>query len=380
MFVEYYPICDHPQKKLIIMQDDTNGKLAVLKTVPSMIIEQLKKVDQTCKNLPQIHEFGRDYIIEKNLDGIDLQTTLDMSQLTFAQFFKIVLDVCTAVDELHRIGLCHMDISPSNIIYSNGCYYLIDFSAARPIGFIVEDVSYGSRQFCSPEHYGFDTISEASDIFNLGKFIKFLLPYISNPGNISFDSLIKQCTAVNKNQRIQSIEVFVEKFNFVCQQHTNLNVKNATIRGKYEPLIGGYVLTEEILNALTTTDDLVDFINKNEKNFEKMDVVDYFEKIISKKGLKKSEVILRSEIERTYGYQLLNGTKKPSRDKLIQLCMGAALNFDETQMALKRTGFAPLYPKNRRDCIIIYAVQASCSVVETDALLDRFKEKLLNED
>lgn len=109
-----------------------------------------------------------------------------------------------------------------------------------------------------------------------------------------------------------------------------------------------------------------------------MGIARYFDRIIEQKHLKKSEIIRKSCIERTYGYQLLNGTKKPSRDKMIQLCMGAELSFDETQIALKQTGFMELYPRIKRDCILIYAIKSHKTVMETDELLLQFKEPELN--
>lgn len=239
---------------------------------------------------------------------------------------------------------------------------------------------YGTNPFCSPEHFGFDTVSAATDIYSIGKLIHHLLPYISDGVPSLFSPLICECIKVDKGQRIQNIQLFLKKFTFVCRQHTNSSFKRTIIKGNYKPLTGGYALTEDMLNELTSIHDLVDFIHKYEKSFEKCDVVDYFERILKNKGLKKSEVIQQADIERTYGYQLLNGTKKPSRDKLIQLCMGAKLKVEETQMALKRTGFAPLYPKNKRDCIIIYAIKSGKSVSETDALLDKFGVELLNEE
>lgn len=42
-------------------------------------------------------------------------------------------------------------------------------------------------------------------------------------------------------------------------------------------------------------------------------------------------VIKQSSIERTYGHQLFNGTRKPSRDKVIQFAFGFGLDVDGTQ-------------------------------------------------
>ena len=45
---------------------------------------------------------------------------------------------------------------------------------------------------------------------------------------------------------------------------------------------------------------------------------------------------------RNYAYQLFNGTRKPSRDKVIQLAFGFGLSVDDTQELLKVARQAPL--------------------------------------
>ena len=58
-----------------------------------------------------------------------------------------------------------------------------------------------------------------------------------------------------------------------------------------------------------------------------------------------AQVIERSQIERTYGHQLFNGTRRPSRDKVLQLALGLGLSVDETQRLLRAAGKSPLYPR-----------------------------------
>lgn len=362
------------------MQDDKDGRLAILKSVSSEVISKLKKINNTCPTLPTIYEFGSDYIIEENIDGTNLIDIIDNETVSFSAFQKMIYDLCDALTHLHKAELCHMDISPENIIRSSNKYTLIDYSASTVFDALTNHVSYGTREFCSPEHYAFDFVGAQSDIYSLGKLIKFVLQFIPDCSPDCFSDLIKNCTLVDKKQRISGVENFLQEFNIVCQQHTHYCVKNGIIKKKTDFDVEKYVSTEEVFNSLSSSYDLAEFLKSNENNFVNFDVSDYFNKILKEKGLKKAEVIEKSGIERTYGYQLLNGTKKPSRDKMIQLCIGAEFNFEETQMALKRTGFAPLYPKNRRDCIIIYSIKSGHTIVETDEMLYKFKESLLNEE
>ena len=70
-------------------------------------------------------------------------------------------------------------------------------------------------------------------------------------------------------------------------------------------------------------------------------------------GLRPVEVIRRAGLDRTYGHQLFNGTRKPSRDKLMQLAFGLGLTVEETQSLLKEARKSLLYSKILRDAAIM---------------------------
>ena len=42
--------------------------------------------------------------------------------------------------------------------------------------------------------------------------------------------------------------------------------------------------------------------------------------LIASKGLTKSDVVKASNLNEVYAYQILSGTRRPSRDKLLCLC------------------------------------------------------------
>lgn len=99
---------------------------------------------------------------------------------------------------------------------------------------------------------------------------------------------------------------------------------------------------------------------------------------INKYGLKTAEVFNRSGIKKQYFYEILNGERQnPSRDFLIQLCIGMGLSLSETQEFLKYSGAAPLYARNRRDSVLIYCFQRGLSIVDTDIKLDECGEEPL---
>ena len=102
-----------------------------------------------------------------------------------------------------------------------------------------------------------------------------------------------------------------------------------------------------------------------------------FEK--EEKSLKKSTVIKNSELNEIYGYQIFSGVRNPSRDSLICLCSAMELNVEETQSLLQIGGFALLYPKNKRDVIIINGINSNLSVAKINENLYDNGENTLNQ-
>jgi len=128
-----------------------------------------------------------------------------------------------------------------------------------------------------------------------------------------------------------------------------------------------------------TTGDLLAGLFKTEnidKYFDKMiepelpSFSDYIREMCKSRGETPQHVIKRSGIERTYGHQIFNGTRKPSRDKVIQLALGLGLNVEQTQKMLKIAEKGELYPRVKRDALLLYCITHGMGFAETqDALV-----------
>lgn len=125
----------------------------------------------------------------------------------------------------------------------------------------------------------------------------------------------------------------------------------------------------KILNSkVNTTDDLDNYLSEIE-TYDSNDFVEYLNKTLNAHGIKKNELVKKSNISRTYLYQILNGTRKPGRDNLISICISAGFTLDETIRCLEIINEGILYPRNVRDSIIIYAINHNLNIQETNELL-----------
>lgn len=133
----------------------------------------------------------------------------------------------------------------------------------------------------------------------------------------------------------------------------------------------------DILKNTSTADGLLEYMDKLEEKPVYDSFQEYFNALPQADSIGKAELIRRAGIERSYGYQLLKGTRSPGRDKILLLCMAAQLDLHATQRALECAGESVLYPRKKRDAIIIFAIKENLSIADTQELLDQFGEMTL---
>jgi len=102
------------------------------------------------------------------------------------------------------------------------------------------------------------------------------------------------------------------------------------------------------------------------------------EQIMADKDLRRTEVIRKSSLNDIYVHQILAGKRRPSRNKLLCLFFGMELDVDGAQQVLKRCGYPPLYAKNKRDSIILFALQNGQSLLQVNETLFEHGEDMLS--
>lgn len=132
---------------------------------------------------------------------------------------------------------------------------------------------------------------------------------------------------------------------------------------------------DQILQT-TTTSNFKKYIQQTK---EAPSLKDYFSAYIARTGISPSQMIERSNLSRSYGYSILNGTKtNPSRDSILSLCIGAHMDLDTTQHALRIAKLGELYSKVPRDAaIMIHINQHQWNLIEINTFLDQENLELL---
>ncbi len=135
--------------------------------------------------------------------------------------------------------------------------------------------------------------------------------------------------------------------------------------------------TDELIQILKNKSDLNDYLKENTENISDASLVQMLNSILKNNGITKSEAIDNSFIQKNYAYQIFNGTKTPSRDKLIMLSIGIGATVEQTKALLLSVKAAPLYPKDERDSIILFGILHKISIIDINILLYEHGHKIL---
>lgn len=124
--------------------------------------------------------------------------------------------------------------------------------------------------------------------------------------------------------------------------------------------------TNNMQQELMSAPDLDRFLSENQDNFLSGNILELLNALFQKRSISKAALAKQSGMSEVYLHQVFAGRRNPSRSRLICLCFGLSATLDETQELLKQGGFAQLFPKNRRDAIIIYGLVNSASLFEVN--------------
>jgi hypothetical protein len=137
-------------------------------------------------------EDGRPYTVMEYVDGMPIDRHCDERRVNFEECISLFIQICHAVEYLHKNGVIHRDIKPANILVSsNGGVRLLDFGIARITGVRSPIQLTGPQEllltpgYASPEQLAGEPCTNASDLYSLGVVLFCLLtgrlPCLASP-------------------------------------------------------------------------------------------------------------------------------------------------------------------------------------------------------
>lgn len=135
--------------------------------------------------------------------------------------------------------------------------------------------------------------------------------------------------------------------------------------------------TITLQSELRHSENIEQFVRENKSEFDIVSVAEHLSNLLKKYNLEKCDVTKRGGFAGNYLYQIFNGKKNPSRDKLIQIALGFPLTVEETQELLRLGGYAELYVRDSRDAFIMFGLEKNYGLQELNELLYKNKKKII---
>lgn len=127
---------------------------------------------------------------------------------------------------------------------------------------------------------------------------------------------------------------------------------------------------------MKSTDELHSAIRASETpallagaEFARPELSSTLSRLLEERGWRAADAIRACYLERSYGYQMFNGTRPPTRNFLLRLALALELGAEEAQRLLRRAGRPELYPRSRADAAVLYGLSHHLTLEETDELL-----------
>ena len=114
--------------------------------------------------------------------------------------------------------------------------------------------------------------------------------------------------------------------------------------------------TNNMQQELMSAPDLDRFLSENQDNFLSGNILELLNDLFQKRNISKAALAKQSGMSEVYLHQVFAGRRNPSRNRLLCLCFGLSTTLEETQELLKQCGHAQLYPRNKRDAIILFGL------------------------
>ncbi|MDE7229732.1 MAG: hypothetical protein K2N56_04560 [Oscillospiraceae bacterium] len=114
------------------------------------------------------------------------------------------------------------------------------------------------------------------------------------------------------------------------------------------------MLTKDIEDKLRKSENFDESMIENNAPQELHVLINQY---IDEKQISKPDFIRMLNIYRNYGYQILNGTRLPTRNCLIQMALILELSSKQLDVLLRLAEKAPLYVRNVVDARVFYALE-----------------------
>ena len=197
------------------------------------------------------------------LDAVTLEQAIDFFGVYDEKTaVNAILSVCNGLEALHRRGIVHRDISPSNVmVCRDGTVKIIDFDITRTQkpGMKKDTQILGTLGYASPEQFGFAQTEARADIYSCGVLLNFMLTGRlpdEKPYQGPLRPVIERCTEIDREKRYASAAELADAVKWVsrhpkramdappapCGRRIAFKVVSVILLAIYIPFFAAYIV------------------------------------------------------------------------------------------------------------------------------------------
>lgn len=128
--------------------------------------------------------------------------------------------------------------------------------------------------------------------------------------------------------------------------------------------------TSTLRKQLFRTNHLRGFLQQNAQAMDLPEFTEYLRGLCRERGLIPANIIRTACIDRTFGHQIFNGTRRPSRENVLRIAFSMRLSVEEAQRLLRLANRSALYPRLRRDAVLLYCLHHRMTLDQTQETLE----------
>jgi serine/threonine-protein kinase len=198
-----------------------------IKVIPKTSSDQLSVLTEArllksmCHpGIPMIYDIEEDdenyYLVEEYIHGESLEDyLLHQTFISQAFFFCCCIQLCEIYRYLHSFlpePVLYQDLKPAHLIVCGDQLKLIDFGVTSPAAGSGNDFNhYGNAEFSAPENSGWGELSVQTDVFSIGRMMKYLSGFLEVSPSRTIQHIIQKATDPHPASRYETVEALEEE-------------------------------------------------------------------------------------------------------------------------------------------------------------------------
>ncbi len=155
------------------------------------------------------------FIAMEKVEGDTLAEVHQQGRLSARQTLALFIKISEAIEHAHCHGILHADIKPENIVIDeHDDPKVLDFNITQRIKSVPASLDGSflafSKDFASPEQISAQYLDNRSDVYSLGKLLRYLMPQVSSDIDKDIQSIVAKATQSNPDERYFSVQSLID--------------------------------------------------------------------------------------------------------------------------------------------------------------------------